>query len=256
MPVKPEKKEPAAAPGAAPTSLATEADGGSRLAFYRKSTRAAAGELAAGVVHDINNPLQVMMLHLELLQSGRQMPNWIEMFTQQVQRISELTNRLSEFALSASREPQLERMDLNECVEAALSLVAGDFRRGGIKVQCLLTPERAEIQGNMPALRQVLLEMLLNSGEALSGGGEVRVETRLEGSRVVLRIADSGPGIPEEMQDVLFKPFVTTRGEGRAGIGLAICARTVAQHRGTISLEADGRSGASFRIVLPASAGH
>jgi signal transduction histidine kinase len=210
--------------------------------------------LAAGVVHDINNPLQVMMLHLELLQSGRPMPNWIEMFGHQVQRISDLTNRLREFAYVASREPLLEKMDLNLCVEAALALAGSDFQREGIVVHCSLCPENAEILGSMSGFQQALLELLINAREAMTGGGTVRIETRREGSRITLRMTDTGPGIAKQIEDQLFKPFITTKGEERAGIGLAICARTVAHHGGEISLYGED-GGASFRIVLPAASG-
>jgi signal transduction histidine kinase len=251
MPAKPEQKEPVVAPHVSPASPATEPDEGNRLALYRTSTRAAAGELAAGVVHDINNPLQVMMLHLELLQSGRPMPNWIEMFGNQVQRISDLTNRLREFAYVVSREPSLVRMDLHLCVQAALALAAADFERDGIAVQCSLCPESVEILGSMSALQQSLLELLINAREAMSGGGTVHIETRREGSRVMLRVADSGPGIAKEVADQLFKPFVTTKGETRVGIGLAICARTIAHHGGEIRLDGEGGNGTAFRIVLP-----
>ncbi len=229
----------------------TESLSRTRLALYQTSTRASAGELAAGVVHDMNNPLQVMMLHLELLQSGRPMPNWIEMFGQQVQRISALTNRLREFAHVAAREAAVERMDVNRCVGAALDFMQDEFRRGGIRVDCSLSPEKVEILGNSFALQQALLELFLNASEAMAGGGEIRVETRREGARVALRVADSGPGIPAEIQDELFKPFVTTKGGERVGIGLAICARTVAALRGEIRLDERGGSGAAFQILLP-----
>lgn len=220
--------------------------------MYRVSTRASAGELAAGVVHDLNNPLQVMMLHLELLQSGRPMPNWIEMFGQQVQRISGLTNRLSEFAQAGAGESSGERVNVNGCVEVVLAVMEQEFQRGGIKVECSLCPEPVEVAGGTFALEQALLEIFLNAWEAMRGGGVVRVETSREGGRILLRIADSGPGVPPEIQDAVFKPFITTRGSGRVGIGLAICASAIARLGGEIRLEEGGGGGAAFRIVLPA----
>ncbi len=221
--------------------------------MYTVSTRASAGELAAGVVHDLNNPLQVMMLHLELIQSGRPMPNWIEMFGQQVQRISGLTNRLREFAHAAVEDSSGERVNVNRCVEAALAVIEEEFQRGGIRVECSLCPEPVLVAGGSFELEQALLEIFLNALEAMRGGGVVRVETRSEGGSIVLRIADGGPGVSPEIQDVLFKPFITTRGSGRVGIGLAICARAVARLGGEIRLEEGGGGGAAFRIMLPAA---
>lgn len=234
-------------------SAGRDAEDGSRLVLYKTWTRASVGELAAGVVHDMNNPLQVMMLHLELLQTGRPMPNWIEMFGQQVQRISALTNRLRDFAHVAARDASVERIDVNGCIEAALKLMKDEFQHGGITVECLLCRERVQVLGNAFALQQALLELFLNAREAMGGGGVLRVETGRKESRIVLRISDSGPGVPAEIQDEVFKPFVTTKGGERAGIGLAICARTVAHLRGEIRLEEGGGGGAAFQIVLPAA---
>ena len=239
-------------PSGSPRSPQTPDPGGeNRLALYRSETRAVAGELAAGVVHDINNPLQVMMLHLELLQAGRPMPNWIVMFSQQVQRISDLASRLKEFAHVASGDSATERVDLNRCVDAALALVADDLQRGGIVLQCSLSPDCAEIRGCATSLRQALLELLINARDAMPGGGTVRIATSREGSRVLLRLSDSGPGIAEDVRDGLFKPFVTTKGAGRGGLGLAICARVVGQMGGEIRLEENGGSGASFLMRFP-----
>ncbi len=227
-------------------------DGGRELGMYQASTRTSAGELAAGVVHDLNNPLQVMMLHLELLQSGRPMPNWIEMFGQQVQRISGLAARLRDFAHAGGPGPSAERVDVNRCIEEVLGVMEEELRRGGIAIERSFCSGRVEVAGSVFALKQVLLELFLNAREAMDGGGVVRVETVREDGRVVLRIADSGPGVAPEVQDEVFKPFITTRGSGRVGIGLAICARAVARLGGEIRLEERGGGGAGFRIVLPA----
>jgi signal transduction histidine kinase len=241
--------EPRSAEGAPEGDIA----GRSRLGLYQTTTRASAGELAGGVIHDINNPLQVMMLHLELLQSGKPMPNWIEMFGQQVQRITDLMNRLRGFAHGASQEAVFEPIDVNACVESALEMMGEEFHRGGITVRCALLPERVEILGNAYTLQQAFLELLINAREALSAGGIVAVEISRQGSRVVVRIADDGPGVAPKVQEELFKPFVTTKGEDRAGIGLALCLRTVLQHKGEVNLEEGGR-GARFCIKLPVHA--
>ncbi len=222
------------------------------MALYQISTRASAGELAAGVVHDMNNPLQVMMLHLELLQSGRPMPNWIEMFGQQVQRIIVLTNRLSEFSHVAAREKLVERIDLHRCIEAALELMKEEFLQSGISVRRSLCDDRLEILGNTYAMQQVFLELFMNACEAMGRGGTVRVETGRVDSHVLLRICDTGPGIPAEIQDEVFKPFVTTKGGERVGIGLAICARAISRMKGEIRLEEGEGGGAAFKILLPA----
>lgn len=233
----------------------TEGDpsAGNRLSLYQATTRASAGELAAGVIHDINNPLQVMMLHLELLQSGKPMPNWIEMFGQQVQRITDLMNRLRGFAHSASQDAAFEPMDVNACLRSALEMMEQEFRRGGIAVRCTLLPGRAEILGDAHALQQAFLELFINAREALSSGGTLAIETSRQGPSIVVRVVDDGPGVAREIQEELFKPFVTTKGDDRAGIGLALCMRTVVQHKGEVSLEEAGR-GARFCIKLPAHA--
>ncbi len=249
MPSEQENKERSEEPH--PSDSAPGKAGG-LLALYQTSTRASAGELAAGVVHDLNNPLQVMMLHLELLQAGKAMPNWIEMFGVQFQRITALTDRLRVFSNDAVRVASVERADVHRCIDDALGWMDEEFRRGGITVHRSFCPDRVEILGNAGKIHQALLELLINAREAMSGGGTLHVETTRVDSRVVLRIADSGPGIPAEIADELFKPFVTTKGKERAGIGLAICARTFAHLLGEINLEEGGGGrGAKFRITLP-----
>jgi signal transduction histidine kinase len=162
-------------------------------------------------------------------------------------------NRLRGFAHSASQEAVFEPIDVNVCLQSALGVMHEEFQRGGITVQCALLPERAEILGNAHGLQQAFLELFINAREALSPGGTLAVGMSRQGPNFVVRIADDGPGVAPEVQEELFKPFVTTKGEDRAGIGLALCLRTVVQHGGEVNLEEGGR-GARFCIRLPVHA--
>jgi len=212
---------------------------------------AAIGELAAGIAHEIKNPLQVLMLHLELVQAGKPLPNWIEMFSKQVKRLSDITLRLMNFARNVSEDVQMEPINVNKAIEDIVAMVQHEFTGSGIEFALSYGEELPPVTGNANYLQQVFLNLLLNARDAMPRGGTITIATAMTGFHVSIRIADTGSGIPKEIQEKVFKPFFSTKGEKGTGLGLAICSKIIGQHRGEIKVESEPGAGTAFTIFLP-----
>jgi signal transduction histidine kinase len=231
---------------------------------------AAVGELAAGIAHEINNPMAFVRSNLSQLEShwkhvrgeleraGRadelhqalgDVDELIGDSLEGVDRAAEIVRGVRNFAHPGNdlvREP----VDLHRLLEDALRLI-GPQLRGRIQV------ERAfgtlpEVPGSPQQLRQVFVNLLLNASQAISPGGNIRLETRVEVNRALVVVADDGPGIPPEIIDRIFDPFFTTKpvGEG-TGLGLGIAYQIVRSHGGAIRVESTPGRGARFRVELP-----
>jgi len=107
------------------------------------------------------------------------------------------------------------------------------------------------VGGNANYLQQVFLNLLINARDAMPGGGTITVATSLTGFHVAIRVSDNGSGIPKEVQEKIFKPFFSTKGDKGTGLGLAICSKIVAQHKGEIKVESEVGKGTTFTIFLP-----
>jgi signal transduction histidine kinase len=212
---------------------------------------AAIGELAAGIAHEIKNPLQVLMLHLELVQAGKPLPNWVDMFSKQVKRLSDITLRLMNFARSASEDVQMDPIDVNKAIEDIVAMVHHEFTGGGIEFEIAYGEKLPPVTGNANYLQQVFLNLLINARDAMPKGGKIALTTTFTGFHISVRIADTGCGIPEEIREKIFKPFFSTKGEKGTGLGLAICGKIIAQHRGEIKVESEPGAGTAFTIFLP-----
>ena len=230
---------------------------------------AAVGELAAGIAHEINNPMAFVRSNLSQLESrwkevraeleraGRSdalhealgdVDELLEDSIEGVDRAVEIVRNVKGFAHpgSGSREP----VDLNRLLEDALRLIAPQLR-GRAEIERHFG-EVPELSGVPQQLRQVFVNLLLNASQAISPGGHIRITTRVEGGRAVVIVADDGPGIAPEIIDRIFDPFFTTKpvGEG-TGLGLGIAYQIVRSHGGAIRVESTPGHGASFRVELP-----
>jgi signal transduction histidine kinase len=223
----------------------------SQAQMVQAAKLAAIGELAAGIAHEIKNPLQVLMLHLELVQSGRPLPNWIDMFSKQLKRLSDITLRLMNFSRNASEEVATEPIDVNRAMEDIVMMVQHEFEGNGITMDLSFAKDLPAVGGNANYLQQVFLNLLINARDAMPGGGTISVATGTTGFHVSIRIADTGCGIPEELREKIFKPFFSTKGDKGTGLGLAICSKIVAQHKGELRVESEVGKGTVFTIFLP-----
>ena len=220
---------------------------------------AAIGTLAAGVAHEINNPIGIITARVETMlwdaDTGGLTPavqEDLRVIDKHAQRVAKIARGLLSFARRAPWETG--PVNLNRVVEDALLLVERQFAKEGIRVERSLAPGLPPIWGSANHLEQVMINFLTNAREAMAGGGRLAVTSR-RGRRegwVEVRIADSGPGIPAEHLSHIFDPFFTTKAGG-TGLGLAVSYGIVQEHGGTIEVESAPGQGAAFTVALPAA---
>ncbi len=217
---------------------------------------ASMGQMAAGIAHELNNPLGIVLMYSHLLKtqitdghdghSGED----VERIVREAERARTIVQGILNFA----RENRLElrATDVNALVrEAARGVASLDpANRAGVEVHL---DERLEEQRvDASQLRQVLDNLLKNAVEAMPDGGTIAVETSLGDGAYEIRVTDTGPGIPEKMLPHLFTPFHTTKGVGKGtGLGLAVCYGIVKMHGGSIRATNRPTGGACFEITLP-----
>lgn len=216
------------------------------------------GTLTSGIAHDFNNLLTPIMgysiLILEKLppEDTESYDNALEIYNAS-QKAKKIISRLSN--LSRKGAPgELRPVRLGSLAEQALE-VAAPARPKAVRVETGFTTGDDLILADETQLFQLTLNLVLNSFEALSGrGGTVRVTTSSDGQHISLRVADNGPGIPNEVKDKIFDPFFTTKGSGKGiGLGLAIVQQIVESHGGAISLESAAGQGTAFTVSFPAA---
>ena len=232
--------------------IANEEVKSSHAQMVHATKLAAIGELAAGIAHEIKNPLSILLLHLDLAQAGKPLPNWLEMFSTQVKRLSDITLRLMNFARSATEDVALIPLTIGSVIEDAVAIVRHEFRGVQIEIEIQSAEGLPLVSGNANYLQQVFLNLLINARDAMTGGGRITITASASGSDVRITIGDTGPGIPAGIREKIFKPFFTTKGERGTGLGLAICSKIVAQHNGKIEVRSDVGVGTIFTITLPA----
>jgi PAS domain S-box-containing protein len=212
------------------------------------------GRLSAGIAHEINNPLAVISYAAQLLLREE---TFSEFQREILERVESETNRLktlteSLLSFSSAREMVKRETDLNEVLYDVLRLLRYELQRNNIRLEedCGVLPY---LQADPNKLKQVFINLVMNAVQAMPDGGTLLVRTRqLSDNEVEAVIADSGPGIPKEMQEQIFAPFFTTKKEGEGtGLGLYICRNIVAEHEGRLLLHSDGRTGTTFRILMP-----
>jgi signal transduction histidine kinase len=222
----------------------------------RSEQLAAVGQLAAGVAHELRNPLTSIKM---LVQTGLEddspglPPEDLAVVEQEVRRMEEYIRTFLDFA----RPPRSERRrsDLNAVVRRALTLTEGRARRQQVALTELLPAEPIVLEIDPEQVQQVLVNLLLNAFDAVAPGGAVTVAVEVpeDGGPVVVSVRDNGPGIAPGVRERLFQPFVTGKADG-VGLGLSICKRLVEAHGGTIDAEDAPGGGTVVRFTLPAEA--
>jgi signal transduction histidine kinase len=144
---------------------------------------------------------------------------------------------------------------MNERLARVVELADYQLRKGRIEVRLEVSADGARAHADPFQMEQLLLNLVLNGVQAMPGGGTLTLRTRRDGDRVVVEVADTGVGIPEELRARVFDPFFTTRGVGQGtGLGLSVSYGIVRAHGGTIELESETGKGTTFRVILPAAA--
>jgi PAS domain S-box-containing protein len=218
---------------------------------------ASLGQLVAGVVHEINNPLTSITVYADYLIKKFRKAGCEESDVSMLERILQGSNRILKFTrdLVDYGKPtgsESDVLSLNEIVEQSISFCEHVLDRSGAELTVSLATDLPPIYGVKDQLQQVIINLLTNACHALDDGGELTIATRYEGRRVAVEVADSGRGIPTEDLPSIFEPFFTTKtpGEG-TGLGLSIVKKIVDFHSGTIMVESETGKGTTFSITLP-----
>jgi signal transduction histidine kinase len=226
----------------------------------RAERLATLGELAAGVVHELNNPLTSITVYAEYLvrklESQGADPSDLEKLRRigaSAQRILRFSRDLVQYARPSGRD--LEPIDLAAVVRQSVSICEHLVERGGVTLGIEIDPELPVVRAISGQLEQVLINLITNAVHAVENGGRVMVRARAESSASAsLEVADSGPGISDDDHQRIFEPFFTTKPDGKGtGLGLPIVRNIVEQHHGEIRVGRSDLGGASFRVILPIS---
>ncbi|MBI5473227.1 MAG: hypothetical protein HY961_12860, partial [Ignavibacteriae bacterium] len=213
---------------------------------------AAIGELAASIVHEIKNPVQVLMMHMEMVQRGKPLPNWVDLLGLQIKRLSEITRRLMNFSRNVADEAKMEEISVNRAIEETVAIVQHEYRNSRIEIESQLCQDLPNTIGNSNLVQQVILNLLINARDAMPEGGTITITTGSTAYYVIVGVADTGMGIPKSTLDKIFMPFFTTKGEGTGtGLGLSICRKIMSEHKGEIKVESVEGKGTTFTLFFP-----
>lgn len=216
------------------------------------------GQLAAGVAHELNNPLGsiVMYAHLLMEKMDRDDPRResLAKVIRQATRSQRIVRGLLDFARQS--HPHVERADMNAVLEGVLSGLERDVRFKNVRVVRDFAPDLPQVGVDVSQMEQVVTNICLNAAEAMKGSGTLTVGTRLSGGFVEVTFSDTGPGIPPEHIDRIFEPFFTTKEAGHGtGLGLAVSYGIVERHGGSISAASPPGGGAVFTVRIPVAGG-
>jgi two-component system NtrC family sensor kinase len=222
--------------------------------LFRSEKLASLGKLAAGVAHEINNPLTGILtnssLLLEDLAENDPHREDVEVMVKETIRCREIVKRLLDFARQT--KPQKKATDINALIENIILLVRNQTSFRNIRIDKNLAAGIPEIQTDTDQIQQVFINIVLNAAEAMTKSGSLTITSTLSPNRDFINISftDTGPGISEADREKIFDPFFTTKEHG-TGLGLSISYGIVEQHGGTISVESTPGKGSTFIIQLP-----
>ena len=224
---------------------------------------ASVGELAAGIAHEINNPVAIMveeagwiqdLLEEEAFEKSDNFDEFQRALKQihtQGKRCKDITHKLLSFARKTDSRTQ--DINPNELVTDVVGLSTQQAKFGNVEIQTELAPDLPVVRASSSEMQQVLLNLINNALQAMEkSGGRLDIRTRLDGAQVVIDVADNGPGIPRANLGRIFDPFFTTKPVGRGtGLGLSICYGIVQKMGGRIDVESVVGMGTAFHVRLP-----
>lgn len=227
--------------------------------LWQAAKLASVGELAASIAHELNNPLGTVSLRVEsvlaqtALDDPRRKP--LEIVEQEVERMAHLVANLLQF--SRHGREHVSTVQVDDEIRMTLELTQHHLRRRGIEIVQDFETDLPVIFADRQKLRQVLLNLFTNAGDAMPKGGKLTIRARKGQTSdkqplIVVEVVDTGAGIAPDILARVMEPFFTTKEEGKGtGLGLAICRRIVHEHKGTIQMESTPGNGTTVRFMLP-----
>jgi signal transduction histidine kinase len=227
-----------------------------REELIRQERIATIGRLSSSIVHDLRNPLASIYGGAEMIMDGQLNEAQLHRIASNVYRSSRAINDLLQELVDVSRgrtqAPELCR--LSEVIEAAAETQAASAERQGVKIDAVIDPS-IELPLERARIERVFMNLIGNALEAMPNGGCVEIRAQRNGDSVVIRVDDTGPGIPPSVRKHLFQPFVSEGKNNSMGLGLALARQTVLDHGGDIWAEEAESSGARFQLRLPCPCG-
>ena len=220
--------------------------------LQRAEQEAVVGRMAAGVAHELRNPLSSVK-GLTLLLKSRfkddiSTQETADLMVEQVERLDRSISELLDYARPSQASKSMVRID--ELLAKAVMLVRTDTETQSITVDENFGCGTRTTEGDQDKLTQVFLNLFLNGIQAMEEGGRLRVSTRCNKEEIIIEISDSGCGIPSELVEKVFEPYFTTKHEG-TGLGLAMSAKIIQDHNGTMELESSEKRGTTVTVRLP-----
>jgi len=218
---------------------------------------AAVGELAAGVAHELNNPLAAVQAYAQLLNERQDLDESVKTDLQTIHTEAQRASRITGNLLSFARQYKPERtlISINDMLQQALELDAYHLKVSGIEVVTQFDPDLPKTLADPHQMQQVFVNLITNAEQAITearGKGTLRVRTSRVAAEIHISFQDNGPGIPDENLTRLFDPFFTTKTVGKGtGLGLSICYGIVKEHGGRLHAESELGKGTTFVVELP-----
>jgi len=208
------------------------------------------GSMAAGLAHEIRNPMTVVKGYLQYFK--KKIPNHLhDQFDLVLSELARIEMIITDFLSIAKNAPtKLEKQDLNAIIHSIAPLLQTDALKRGMTLELKLSTDIPELILSGKEIKQLVLNIAINGLNAMNEHGTLTIETKVQDSAVLLYIDDCGSGIPKDLQSKIFDPFFTTRDTG-TGLGLSVCASIVASHNGTIEVESKEGKGTRFIISFP-----
>jgi len=222
----------------------------------RAESLASLSTLAAGVAHEIKNPLASMGIHLQLLRRQLNKEGEIPLHLREPlgvleEEIERLTNIVSDYLLAVRpQDVRPMKASLNELIRELVQLLRYEMEEAKVRVLPVLSESIPPMPLDEGAMKRALLNLIKNAIIAMPNGGELGLKTRKEQDNVIITVSDTGEGIPEELHGKVFEPFFTTRDTG-SGLGLTVVHKIIKEHGGDLHMDSHPGRGSTFRITLP-----